>query len=107
MPVIGYLVLALAKLLNMVISIYTFVVAAAVIITWVRPDPHNPIVRILYQLTEPSFRLARRIIPRALYRTGLDFAPIVVFIVLVLIDTLLVNLLFDLAGRLLGGPSGR
>lgn len=103
MTALGYLVLAIARLLNMLITIYTFVVAAAVIISWVRPDPHNPIVRILYQVTEPAFRQARRILPRALYRTGLDFAPIVVFIALILIDTVIVNLLFDLARQLMAG----
>jgi YggT family protein len=97
---LAYLVLAIAKLLGMIINIYTFVVAAAVIITWVRPDPNNPIVRILYQLTEPAFRLARRILPRALYRTGLDFAPLLVFFALVLIDTVVVGFLFDLAQQM-------
>lgn len=101
MTALGYLVLAIARLLHMLITIYTFVVAAAVIISWVRPDPYNPIVRILYQVTEPAFRQARRLIPKALYRTGLDFAPIVVFMVLILFDTVIVNLLFDLSRQLM------
>lgn len=101
MTALGYLLLALARVLNMIISIYTFIVAAAVIISWVNPDPSNPIVRILRQLTEPAFALARRFLPRALYRTGIDFSPLLVFFALVLIDTVLVNLLFDLARSLM------
>ena len=101
MTALGYMVLAVARLLHMLITIYTFVVAAAVIISWVRPDPRNPIVRLLYQVTEPAFRQARRLIPRALYRTGLDFAPIIVFMALILVDTVIVNLLFDLSRQLM------
>ena len=97
MSALGYILLAIARLLNMLITIYTFVVAAAVILSWVNPDPYNPIVRILRQLTEPAFNLARRILPRALWRSGIDFSPLLVFFILILIDTVLVNLLFDLA----------
>jgi len=102
MTAIGYILLAIARLLSMLITIYTFVVAAAVIISWVNADPYNPIVRILRQLTEPAFGLARRILPRALLRTGIDFSPILVFFVLILIDTVVVNLLFDVSRGLLG-----
>ena len=101
MTVLGYFILAIARLLSLLITMYTFIVAAAVILSWFRPDPHNPIVRILYQVTEPVFRQARRILPRALYRTGLDFAPIVVFMTLILADTFVVNLLFELARDLI------
>ena len=101
MTALGYLVLSVARLLSMLVTIYTFIVAAAVIISWVRPDPRNPIVRILYQVTEPAFRQARRIIPRILHRTGLDFAPIVVFMALILLDTFFVNLLFEWARNLI------
>ena len=102
MTVIGYLLLALARLFSMLISIYTFVVAAAVIVSWVNPDPYNPIVRILHQLTEPVFRQARRILPQGVFRTGIDFSPILVFFALILIDTVLVNMLFDVARHFLG-----
>lgn len=106
MIVLGYLLLAIARILNMLIMIYTIVVAAAVIISWVNADPYNPIVRILRQLTEPVFYQVRRRLPRALLRTGIDFSPIIVFIVLILIDTILVNLLFDIARDLTGRRLG-
>lgn len=102
MSTLGYLLLTVARILQLLINIYTFVVAAAVIISWVNPDPYNPIVRLLYQLTAPVFRQVRRFIPRSWYQTGFDFAPIVVFVLLIALDTIVVNLLFDLARTLVG-----
>lgn len=100
MTVIGYVLLALARLLSLLISIYTFIVAASVIVSWVNADPYNPIVRILRQLTEPVFYRVRFLLPRALMRTGMDFSPILVFFALILLDTVVVNLLFDVARQL-------
>lgn len=95
MHFVGLLLLSLAKILRLVINLYTFIVAGAVLVSWVNPDPMNPIVRFLYQSTAPVFRLVRRLLPRALFRTGIDFTPVLVFILLIVIDTLLVSLLFD------------
>lgn len=96
MNVLGYLIIALAKMLHLVLNIYTFVVAIAVILTWVKPDPSNPIVRILRQITEPAFNIVRRIMPRALFKTGFDLSPIVVLLIIILIDTVVVGFLFDM-----------
>ena len=93
---IGYLVLAIARLLSLVINIYTFVIAASVLISWVNADPFNPVVKIIRSLTEPAFGFFRKFLPQKLYRTGIDFTPIVVLLVLILVDTVFVNLLFDL-----------
>lgn len=100
MPAIGYFILAIARLLGLVINIYTFVIAASVLISWVNADPYNQIVRVIRALTEPAFNICRKIVPSRLYRTGFDFTPAVVLLVLILIDTILVNFLFDL-GRML------
>ncbi len=101
MPILGYLVLTLARVLQLLINLYSFVVAIAVLMSWIQADPYNPIVRLLHQVTEPAFSLARRFIPTKLYRFGIDFAPIVVFILLIAVDTIVVNLLFDFAHSLL------
>lgn len=95
MNALGYVIIAIAKMLHLIINIYTFIIVIAVILSWVRPDPTNPIVRIIHQVTEPVFFRIRRIIPRALFRTGLDFTPIIVLLLLILIDTVVVNLLMD------------
>lgn len=101
MHALGYLILAVARLLGLVINIYTFVIAAAVLISWVNADPFNPIVKVIRSLTEPVFDIFRRVIPNRLYRTGFDFTPVVVLLFLILFDTIVVNLLFDLGKNLL------
>lgn len=97
MSAIAYTILAFAKILHLLINLYTFIVAIAVLLSWVNPDPYNPIVRTLRQLTEPIFYRVRRFMPRILFRTGLDFAPMIVLFVLIILDTVAVQLLYDLA----------
>jgi YggT family protein len=92
--------LAVARILRFLIELYTFIVAAAVIVSWVNPDPYNPIVHFLRQITEPVFSRVRRFLPRAAFQWRIDLTPIVVFVLLMAIDTVLVGLLFDLAARL-------
>ena len=101
MHFLGLLILSIAKILRMLINLYTLVVAFTVILGWVRPDPYNPLVRFLYQITEPVLRRVRRLIPRPLFRTGFDWSPVFLFILLIIVDTTLVGLLFDLAGKIL------
>lgn len=101
MRILGHMILAFAKIFDLVIGIYTFIVAIAVIVSWVNPDPYNPIVSFLRQATEPSFRIARRILPRFLYRTGIDFSPLLVFIFLIFLQTFVGGLLGDLGRALL------
>ena len=95
MSIVGYLIIALAKVIGLVINLYTMIVIIAALITWVNPDPYNPIVRILYGLTAPAFRLVRRFLPAALLRMRIDVSPIIVLLVLVLLDTLITGVLVD------------
>ncbi len=102
MHILGYLFLTLSRVLGFLINLYTFIVTAAVILSWVRPDPTNPLVRFLNQTTEPVFRQVRRLLPaRWAYGTGFDFSPIIVFILLIVLDTFCVGLLRELAQTLL------
>jgi YggT family protein len=101
MHALAYLILAIARMFDLIIDIYTFVIAAAVLISWVNADPYNPIVKVIRNLTEPVFNLFRKIIPGKLYRTGFDFTPIVVLLALILINTVLVNLLRDVGMSML------
>ncbi len=93
MSILGYIIIALAKVLGLIINLYTIIVVIAALISWVSPDPYNPIVRILYGLTHPAFRLVRRIFPQALLRLRIDLSPIVVLVILVLLETLVVGAL--------------
>ncbi|MBI2341363.1 MAG: YggT family protein [Deltaproteobacteria bacterium] len=101
MHALAYLILAVARMLGLIINIYTFVIAAAILISWVNADPYNPIVKVIRNLTEPAFNMFRKITPSRLYRTGFDFTPLVVMLALILIDTVLVNLLRDVGMSML------
>ena len=97
----GYFLIAVAKILGLLINLYTLIVAVAVLLSWVKPDPYNPLVRTLHQLTEPVFGRVRRFLPKILFRTGLDFSPILVLIILIFLDTFLVESLSLLGKELL------
>ena len=83
------MVLALVDTLLMIITLYTWVVIIAALITWVNPDPYNPIVQILRKLTQPVFDFVRRYIPTNI--GGIDLAPIIVIVALIFIKNLIFN----------------
>jgi YggT family protein len=67
------------------LEIYKWVIIAAALITWVSPDPRNPIVMILRQVTEPVLAPARRLLPP--WKTGgLDFSPLIVIFAIQLVQ---------------------
>jgi YggT family protein len=88
--------IAAASVLGMLITLYTYVIIARAIISWVNPDPYNPIVRFLYNVTEPVLYRVRRTIPFA-YAGGLDFSPLIVLFALYFLQLFLVRSLQDFA----------
>lgn len=100
MSLFGHFFFAIAKVLELLINVYTMVVIASALISWVNPDPYNPLVRIIYGLTEPVFRLVRRILPRALLHLRIDVTPLIVLILLVFIERLALGILYDLGSSL-------
>jgi YggT family protein len=88
----------LAEVINLVFQIYIFIVIARALVSWVSPDPYNPIVRFLYQATDPALVRIRRLLPATL--GGIDFSPIILLIGLTLVRRLLLELLQQLAYRL-------
>ncbi|SMC09576.1 YggT family protein [Nitratiruptor tergarcus] len=98
MIIVATFLQALAQILHMVINIYIWVVIIAALITWVRPDPYNPIVQTLFRLTEPVYALVRRYIPTVI--GGIDLAPLIIIIGLQFIDMFFVRLLMQFAMRL-------
>ena len=95
MFVAGNFVLAIARLLELLINAYIWIIIARAIISWVNPDPYNPIVRFLYRVTEPVLRPVRHRMPTL--AMGLDLSPMVVILVLYFLDWFLVSTLRDLA----------
>jgi YggT family protein len=90
------LIQALAYILNLGLTIYMWVIIARAILSWVNPDPYNPIVRFLYNVTEPVLAWVRRRLP--LIFGGLDLTPLVVLLAIVFLQRFLVATLFDLSG---------
>lgn len=80
---------AVAVVLKMLLNLYFWVVVIAALITWVRPDPYNPVVRILRVMTEPVFYRVRKWLPFT-YTGGIDFSPIVVLIAIELANRIVV-----------------
>jgi YggT family protein len=76
--------------------IYLWIVIARAVISWVNADPYNPIVRFLHNVTDPVLYRLRRAMP-FLYASGIDFSPLVVFIVILFLQSFLVRSLYDLA----------
>lgn len=90
---------AVAQILHYIISVYTWIIIIAAIISWVRPDPYNPIIRTLRALTEPLQWRVRKWLP-FVYVNGLDLSPIVIILALQFIDYAAVQSLAELAVRL-------
>lgn len=74
MYAIGYPLLAAVNILNFLLLIYAFVIIAAVVLSWVNPDPLNPLVRVLRNITEPVMDKLRPYVPLI---GGLDLTPVV------------------------------
>ena len=101
MFIIGDLIIAVAKILDIVLEVYKWVVIIAALISWVNPDPYNPIVRLLHAVTEPAFRPIRRIIG---YRLGpIDISPLIVILVIIFTQAFLIKSLIKLGYKLGGG----
>lgn len=81
------LISSIAVVVLGVISLYKWVIIIAALISWVRPDPYNPIVQMLYRLTEPAYALVRRFVPTVV--GGLDLAPIIIIFALIFLETFL------------------
>ena len=88
---------ALATILSYVLTIYMWVIIIRALISWVNPDPYNPIVRFLYQITEPVLHAIRKKLP---YIGGIDISPIIVLLVIMFLQVFLVGTLHDLALKL-------
>ena len=94
MFVVGNFIDGVATVLNIVLNIYMFVIIIRAVISWVSPDPYNPIVQILYRLTEPVLAPIRYRMPDM---GGLDISPIVVMLAIILLQSFLVASLHDIA----------
>lgn len=93
---IGNLIVALAKVLDIVLTVYYWLILARAILSWVNPDPFNPIVRFLHQTTDFVLDPIRRLLPVM----AIDISPIIAFLIIVFVKEFLVRSLFQLGYRL-------
>lgn len=91
--------MAVVSVLSTLLNLYFWIVIIAAVITWVRPDPYNPIVRALRMMTEPAFYYVRKWMPFT-YRAGLDFSPVVVLLAIQLVDRIVVRSLAQYAASI-------
>jgi len=93
--------IAAAKILDMLLSGYMWIVIISALLSWVNPDPYNPIVRFLHTVTEPVFRPIRKVIG---YRLGpIDISPMVVILTILFVKYFLIQTLIEFAYKLKGG----
>lgn len=98
MFVVGNFLAALATILNMVLTVYMWIVIAQAILSWVSPDPFNPIVRVINNLTEPVLHRIRSKLP--VVYGGIDLSPLVVLLAIIFIQQFVVNSLYMMAQRM-------
>ena len=98
MFLLANLIAAIARILDMVLSIYLWIIIIRALVSWVNPDPYNPIVQLLYRLTDPLFNRIRRYIP--MVGAGFDLSPIVAILIIIFMQAFLIQSLLELARRL-------
>lgn len=98
MFVVENFVVALAKIIDVVLTIYIWIILGRALISWVNPDPYNPIVIFLYRITEPVMAPIRRMLP--IRGLGIDISPVVVIVIIYFLQIFLVKTMTQFAVEL-------
>ena len=88
MFILGYFIAAVARIVDIALTIYMWIIIAQAVLSWVNPDPYNPIVRFLYRATEPALAFVRRRLP--VHGLGMDFSPVIILLVIYFLQSFLV-----------------
>lgn len=99
MFVLSNFLIGVANILDIIFTIAWWLILIRVLISWVNPDPYNPIVQFLYKTTEPILYPIRKLLPQGL-RFGIDISPIIAFLAIVFLRSFLVQTLYQLATNL-------
>jgi YggT family protein len=89
MYVVGFFLKAVANVLNIALWLYMWIVIARAVLSWVSPDPYNPIVRFIHNVTEPVMYKIRTKIPISF--GGIDFSPIIVILLIYFLQIFVVQ----------------
>jgi YggT family protein len=95
MFIAGNFIAALAKIIDMGLTLYMWIIIGRSLISWVNPDPYNPIVQFLYRATEPVMAPIRRWLP--LRNMGIDISPIIVIAVIIFLQSFLLKSMMEMA----------
>ncbi len=95
MFVLGNFLNAVATIINIGLNLYIWAFIISAFLSWVNPDPYNPIVRFLYNITEPVLARVRRVLP--LHFGGIDLTPMIVILGIIFLQSFLVPTLRQLA----------
>ncbi|TES94593.1 MAG: YggT family protein [Desulfobacteraceae bacterium] len=99
MFIIGNFLKAVAVVLNYVLHFYMWIVVARAVLSWVNPDPYNPIVRFIHNVTEPVLYRIRTKLP--VNFGGIDFSPIIVILGVIFLQNFVVSSLLRLSATLM------
>lgn len=99
MFVVNNFMMAVAQLLDFLLSAYMWIIIGRAVISWVNADPYNPVVRFLYEITEPLLSRIRQWIPISV--GGIDFSPMILIVVIMFLQSFLVPTLKQMA-RVMG-----
>jgi YggT family protein len=99
MYLFGYFLMAAANVLNIVLVFYMWLIIARAILSWVSPDPFNPIVRFIHNMTEPVLFQIRKRFPMTF--GGIDISPIIVILAIYFLKDFAVNTLLRFSATLL------
>ncbi|HLF86574.1 MAG TPA: YggT family protein [Nitrospiria bacterium] len=97
MFIFGNFLNAFAKVLDMALYFFMWVIIIRALITWVNPDPYNPIVQFLTRVTEPILSPIRRLLPT--YRIGVDLSPFIAILIIYFMRDFLIRSLMEIAIR--------
>ncbi len=100
MYILGYFLQALSGVIHVVLMTAMILVIARAVLSWVSPDPYNPIVRIINQFSEPLLFPVRKRVP---YMGGIDFSPLIVLLAIMFLDNFLVPTLQTMAFSMIQG----
>jgi len=98
MFVFGNVILGIAKVLDVLLDIYMWVIIIRALISWVNPDPYNPIVQFLQRATEPVLRPLRKFVPP--YRLGIDLSPLIAILIIMFLRYALINTLYRIGNSM-------
>jgi YggT family protein len=92
------IVMGIARVLEIILEIYMWVIIVRALISWVNPDPYNPIVQILTKMTEPVLGPIRKLVPP--YKVGIDFSPLIAVLIIIFLQYAVIKNLYRLARSL-------